>query len=215
MLSIPVLFYSPSVQDWFKYSAPPFPGSEWIAPVVSILIFAYGGTPFLRLAVPELRIRRPGMMTLITLAISVDGILFPDVLIACVGGALQPDTCSPGTPTAETCNGLDDDCDGAIDNGTDMPTACGSGARGATPVLASGGRARPAAPSPTATPPCSGPSSCSTRGCVRRGEPPLSRGSVRATRHGPSPSVDCPKPASPASVGKPTGDSRQPRTGSR
>lgn len=71
VLSIPVLFYSPSVQDWFKYSAPPFPGSEWIAPVVSILIFAYGGTPFLRLAVPELRNRRPGMMTLITLAISV------------------------------------------------------------------------------------------------------------------------------------------------
>ena len=70
-LSIPVLIYSPSVQDWFNFTAPPFPGSEWVAPILSILIFAYGGTPFLRLMVPELRLRRPGMMTLISLAISV------------------------------------------------------------------------------------------------------------------------------------------------
>ena len=70
-LSIPVLIYSPSVQDWFNFTAPPFPGSEWLAAILSIVIFAYGGTPFLRLAVPEIRLRRPGMMTLITLAISV------------------------------------------------------------------------------------------------------------------------------------------------
>ena len=70
-LSIPVLIYSPSVQDWFNFTAPPFPGSEWLAAILSIVIFAYGGTPFLRLAVPELRLRRPGMMTLISLAISV------------------------------------------------------------------------------------------------------------------------------------------------
>ncbi len=71
VLSIPVLIYSPSVQEWFGYTAPPFPGSEWVAPILSIIIFAYGGTPFLRLMVPELRLRRPGMMTLISLAISV------------------------------------------------------------------------------------------------------------------------------------------------
>ena len=35
------------------------------------MIFAYGGVPFLRLAVPEIRNREPGMMTLISLAISV------------------------------------------------------------------------------------------------------------------------------------------------
>ncbi len=71
VLSIPVLIYSPSVQDWLNFTAPPFPGSEWVAPILSIVIFAYGGTPFLRLMVPELRLRRPGMMTLISLAISV------------------------------------------------------------------------------------------------------------------------------------------------
>jgi Cu2+-exporting ATPase len=71
VLSIPVLIYSPSVQAWFGFTAPPFPGSEWIAPVLSVVIFFYGGSPFLRLAVPELRMRKPGMMTLISLAISV------------------------------------------------------------------------------------------------------------------------------------------------
>jgi Cu2+-exporting ATPase len=35
------------------------------------VIFAYGGTPFLRLALPEIRARQPGMMILISLAISV------------------------------------------------------------------------------------------------------------------------------------------------
>ena len=33
----------------------------------------------------------------------------------CVGGTLQ--TCTPGTPQAESCNGLDDDCNGTADNG--------------------------------------------------------------------------------------------------
>ena len=71
VLSIPVLTYSPSVQDWFGFTAPPFPGSEWIAPLLSVVLYFYGGGPFLRLSVPELRARKPGMMTLITLAISV------------------------------------------------------------------------------------------------------------------------------------------------
>jgi hypothetical protein len=33
-----------------------------------------------------------------------------------------------GTPAAETCNGIDDDCDGTIDNGVTRPTTCGTGA---------------------------------------------------------------------------------------
>ncbi len=71
VLSIPVLIYSPSVQAWFDFTAPPFPGSGWIAPVLSVVIFFYGGFPFLSMAVPELRMQKPGMMTLISLAISV------------------------------------------------------------------------------------------------------------------------------------------------
>ena len=50
---------------------PAFPGSDWITPVFAIIIFFYGGMPFLQMAVPELRNRQPGMMTLISLAITV------------------------------------------------------------------------------------------------------------------------------------------------
>jgi Cu2+-exporting ATPase len=50
---------------------PAFPGSRWIGPVFAIAIFFYGGLPFLQMAMPEVRNRKPGMMTLISLAISV------------------------------------------------------------------------------------------------------------------------------------------------
>jgi Cu2+-exporting ATPase len=50
---------------------PPFPGSQFITPVFSIIVFIIGGVPFLRMAVPEFRNRQPGMMALISLAISV------------------------------------------------------------------------------------------------------------------------------------------------
>ena len=71
LLSIPVLMFSPQVQDLLGYRLPPFPGDEWITPIFSIIIFIYGGLPFLRMAIPELQNRQPGMMTLISLAISV------------------------------------------------------------------------------------------------------------------------------------------------
>jgi Cu2+-exporting ATPase len=71
LLSIPVLIFSPSIQGWLGYSLPVFTGSQWIAPVFSVIVFFYGGLPFLRMAVPELKNRQPGMMTLISLAISV------------------------------------------------------------------------------------------------------------------------------------------------
>lgn len=70
-LSIPVLLYSPVIQRWLRFTPPAFPGSEWITPVFSVLVFFYGGVPFLRMALPELQNRQPGMMTLISPAISV------------------------------------------------------------------------------------------------------------------------------------------------
>jgi len=48
-----------------------FSGSQWVIPLFSIIVFLYGGVPFLQMAVPEVRNRQPGMMTLISLAISV------------------------------------------------------------------------------------------------------------------------------------------------
>ncbi|MFC4989297.1 copper-translocating P-type ATPase [Saliphagus infecundisoli] len=71
VLSIPVLLYSEALQDWLGFSVPAFPGSEWINPVFAIIVFAYGGVPFLQMAIPELKDRSPGMMTLISMAISV------------------------------------------------------------------------------------------------------------------------------------------------
>jgi Cu2+-exporting ATPase len=71
VLSIPVLLYSPTIQGWLGFGMPEFTGSEWIVPVLSLIIFIIGGVPFLRLAVPEIRKRKPGMMTLISLAIGV------------------------------------------------------------------------------------------------------------------------------------------------
>ncbi len=71
VLSIPVLLYSPMIQEWLGFNMPTFPGSQWITPAFSVIIFLYGGVPFLDMARPEIRNRRPGMMTLISLAISV------------------------------------------------------------------------------------------------------------------------------------------------
>ena len=71
ILTIPVLIYSEHIQMLLGFSAPRFPGSAWVAPVLSVIIFLYGGLPFLQMAVPEIRDRKPGMMTLISLAITV------------------------------------------------------------------------------------------------------------------------------------------------
>jgi P-type Cu2+ transporter len=70
-LSIPVLLFSPSIQAWLGYRLPAFPGSQWITPIFAVVVFLYGGIPFLQMAVPELQNRQPGMMTLISMGISV------------------------------------------------------------------------------------------------------------------------------------------------
>jgi len=56
--------------------------------------------------------------------------------LACVGGRMV-DSCTPGTPTAEVCDGLDNDCNGVVDDGiAATPTQCGVGACAATGELA-------------------------------------------------------------------------------
>jgi Cu2+-exporting ATPase len=72
LLSIPTVFWAPMIQQWFGYSAPGGPAaSRWVSAVFGTLVFAYGGWVFLRGAAGELKARLPGMMTLISLAISV------------------------------------------------------------------------------------------------------------------------------------------------
>jgi P-type Cu2+ transporter len=71
ILTIPVVFWSDHIQQLLGYSAPTFPGSDWIPPALGTAIFFYGGWVFIRGALHELHDRLPGMMTLISLAISV------------------------------------------------------------------------------------------------------------------------------------------------
>jgi len=71
ILSLPVLLFSNSIQNWLGFSMPTFFSSQWIVPVFSTIIFAYGGIPFIKMAIAEIRNKKPGMMSLIALAISV------------------------------------------------------------------------------------------------------------------------------------------------
>jgi P-type Cu2+ transporter len=70
-LTLPVVFWSDHIQELLGYSAPVFPGSEWIPAVLGTVVFFYGGLVFLQGAWRELKDRLPGMMTLISLAIAV------------------------------------------------------------------------------------------------------------------------------------------------
>jgi len=68
-LTIPVVFWSTDVQHWLGYTAPTFPGSKFIPPILGTVVFVYGGLVFIRGAWGELADRKPGMMTLISLGI--------------------------------------------------------------------------------------------------------------------------------------------------
>src|SRR5438309_11526907 len=70
-LAIPVVFWSTDVQHWLGYTAPSFPGSEFIPAILGTVVFVYGGLVFIRGAWSELADHTPGMMTLISLAIIV------------------------------------------------------------------------------------------------------------------------------------------------
>jgi Cu2+-exporting ATPase len=70
-LTIPVVFWSTDVQHWLGYTAPSFPGSGFIPAILGTVVFVYGGLVFIRGAWGELADHKPGMMTLISLAITV------------------------------------------------------------------------------------------------------------------------------------------------
>ncbi len=71
ILTVPVVVWAPMIQEWFGYTAPTFPGSGVIAPVLGTVIFLHGGWPFLTGGWQEARERSPGMMLLIAMAITV------------------------------------------------------------------------------------------------------------------------------------------------
>jgi Cu2+-exporting ATPase len=71
-LTLPILALSPMIQDWLGLANRlAFPGSPYVLFGLSTVVYVYGGWPFLRGLRDELRKLQPGMMTLISLAISV------------------------------------------------------------------------------------------------------------------------------------------------
>jgi Cu2+-exporting ATPase len=71
ILTVPTLVWSPTLQGWLGYAAPAFPLSRFVPAIFGTAVFLYGGTVFLQGGLRELKARLPGMMTLISLAISV------------------------------------------------------------------------------------------------------------------------------------------------
>ena len=70
-LTLPVLYFSKTIQELLHYSSPAFTGSLYIPALFGIIIFLYGGLVFLRSGRAEVANRQPGMMTLISMAITV------------------------------------------------------------------------------------------------------------------------------------------------
>jgi P-type Cu2+ transporter len=70
-LTVPIVIFSETAQDLLGFDLPGFTGDGLIAPVLGTAVFVYGGRVFLEGAWHELRQRRPGMMLLIALAITV------------------------------------------------------------------------------------------------------------------------------------------------
>src|SRR6187397_3497085 len=70
-LTIPTMLLSPEVGGWIGYTILAIPGIEYVPAVLGTIIFVYGGLVFIRGAQGELADRKPGMMTLISLAIIV------------------------------------------------------------------------------------------------------------------------------------------------
>jgi P-type Cu2+ transporter len=69
-VTVPVLLLSPMIQSFIGISWS-FPGRMWILLGFASFIYMYGGWPFLEGFIREAREKKPGMMTLIALAITV------------------------------------------------------------------------------------------------------------------------------------------------
>jgi len=70
LLTIPVLLLSEMIQHWLNIHIS-FQGSRYVLLALSSIIFFYGGWPFLKGWVDEMKAGNPGMMTLIGFAITV------------------------------------------------------------------------------------------------------------------------------------------------
>jgi Cu2+-exporting ATPase len=70
IISIPILFFSPMIQEFFGYEYL-LPGNSYILFALSSFVYFWGAWPFLKGFWGEMKAKGPGMMTLISMAISV------------------------------------------------------------------------------------------------------------------------------------------------
>ena len=70
IVTIPILFFSPMIQDFFGYDLL-LPGNPYVLFALSTFVYFWGGWPFLKGFYNEIKSKGPGMMTLISMAISV------------------------------------------------------------------------------------------------------------------------------------------------
>ena len=71
VIAVPVVAFSHMFGALLGYALPSIAGVTWISPVLGTVMYVWGGRPFLGGAVSELKARKPGMMLLIALAITV------------------------------------------------------------------------------------------------------------------------------------------------
>jgi len=71
VLAIPVVGFNSTFAHLIGYQLPDAEWARWISPLLGTVIYFWGGRPFLTGAVSEIRSRKPGMMLLIALAITV------------------------------------------------------------------------------------------------------------------------------------------------
>ena len=71
VFAVPVVGFSHMFSMFVGYALPNVVGVSWISPVLGTVMYVWGGRPFLTGAVSELKARKPGMMLLIALAITV------------------------------------------------------------------------------------------------------------------------------------------------
>ena len=89
VVTIPILIFSPSIQEFIGLRrAISFPGDQYLLFVLASFVYFYGGSPFLKGIVNELRARLPGMMTLIAVAITSAYLYSSAVVFGLRGGVL-------------------------------------------------------------------------------------------------------------------------------
>lgn len=85
LLAVPVLLLSPMIQHWLDFRLV-FSGSGLLLFFLSTTVFFYGGFPFLKGLAGELKVKNPGMMTLVGTAVSVAWIYSTAVMFGFIEG---------------------------------------------------------------------------------------------------------------------------------